>query len=78
MSERDSLSFEAALQRLGQIVEQLEQGELPLEQSLALFEEGVRLSRVSQSKLDAAEKRVDELLAVSSDGEPLTRPFKQA
>ena len=65
--------FEQALKRLTAIVEQLEGGELSLEQSLALFEEGTRLSRTSQAQLDAAEKRVEELLAIDPDGEPIVR-----
>jgi exodeoxyribonuclease VII small subunit len=44
-----------------------------LEQSLALFEEGTRLSRTSQSQLDAAEKRVEELLAIDANGKPIVR-----
>jgi exodeoxyribonuclease VII small subunit len=67
-------SFEEAIQRLGSIVEQLEAGDLPLEQSLALFEEGVRLTRLSQTRLDAAERRVEELLSVVEEGTPVTRP----
>ncbi len=66
-------SFEGTLERLHDIVEQLEGGELPLEESLRLFEEGVRLSRASQARLNTAEKRVEELLAVDADGEPITR-----
>ena len=66
-------SFEGTLERLHEIVEQLEGGELPLEESLRLFEEGVRLSRASQARLNAAEKRVEELLAVDANGEPVTR-----
>jgi len=66
-------SFEGTLERLHEIVEQLEGGELPLEDSLRLFEEGVRLSRASQARLNAAEKRVEELLAVDANGEPITR-----
>ena len=65
--------FEEALKRLTAIVERLESGELSLEQSLALFEEGTRLSRASQARLDAAEKRVEELLAVDVRGEPVVR-----
>jgi exodeoxyribonuclease VII small subunit len=65
--------FEEALKRLTAIVEQLEGGELSLEQSLALFEEGTRLSRTSQAQLDAAEKRVEELLAIDASGEPIVR-----
>ncbi len=70
------LSFEDAIRRLGHIVEQLERGDLPLEASLRLFEEGVGLARVSQRRLDRAERRIEELLGTGADGEPLTRPFE--
>jgi exodeoxyribonuclease VII small subunit len=66
-------SFEDALRRLSEIVEKLEDGELPLEDSLKLFEEGVRLARTSQSRLDAAERRVEELLGIDQDGNPVVR-----
>jgi exodeoxyribonuclease VII small subunit len=65
--------FEEALKRLTAIVERLESGELSLEQSLSLFEEGTRLSRSSQAQLDAAEKRVEELLAIDANGQPVVR-----
>ncbi len=68
-------SFEVAIKRLTEIVQVLERGELPLEESLRLFEEGVNLSRVSQQKLDVAEKRVEQLLAVDEQGRPRTTPF---
>ena len=67
--------FEVAIKRLTEIVQTLERGDLPLEESLRLFEEGVRLSRVSQERLDTAEKRVEELLAVDEQGRPRTAPF---
>lgn len=70
------LSFEDAVRRLGHIVEQLERGDLPLEASLRLFEEGIGLARVSQRRLDRAERRIEELLGVDADGEPITRPFE--
>ena len=66
-------SFEATLDRLHQIVERLESGELDLEESLLLFEEGVRLSRVSQARLNSAEKRIEELLAIDENGQPVVR-----
>jgi exodeoxyribonuclease VII small subunit len=69
------LSFEVAIKRLTEIVQTLERGELPLEESLRLFEEGVKLSRVSQQRLDAAEKRVEQLLAVDEQGRARTTPF---
>lgn len=65
--------FEASLARLGEIVEQLEGGELPLERSLELFEEGVRLARAAQTKLDEAERRVEKLLGVDESGSPVVR-----
>src|ERR1700722_815303 len=68
-------SFEVAIKRLTEIVQTLERGELPLEESLRLFEEGVKLSRVSQQRLDAAEKRVEQLLAVDEQGRARTAPF---
>jgi exodeoxyribonuclease VII small subunit len=68
-------SFEAAIKRLTEIVQTLERGELPLEESLRLFEEGVKLSRTSQARLDAAEKRVEQLLAVDEQGRARTTPF---
>lgn len=71
----DAPSFEAALKRLTDIVQTLERGEMPLEESLQLFEEGVRLSRVSQQRLDSAEKRVEQLLAVDEQGRARTAAF---
>ena len=60
-------SFEEVLTRLEAVVHKLEKGDLPLEESLSVFEEGVRLSRLGAERLDAAERRV-ELLLSSSDG----------
>jgi exodeoxyribonuclease VII small subunit len=72
-AQADAPGFEDALKRLTAIVERLESGELSLEQSLSLFEEGTRLSRSSQAQLDAAEKRVEELLAIDANGLPVVR-----
>ena len=69
----EGLSFEAALLRLEAIVDRLEQGDLPLEDALATFEEGVGLSRRLGDQLGGAERRVEELLR---DGAGLsTRPL---
>ena len=72
----EPLSFEASAERLTTIVKQLESGELSLEDSLRLFEEGVKVARVAQARLSSAEKRVDELLGTDADGELRTRPFE--
>ncbi len=59
--------FEEVMERLQTVVDQLEEGDLPLEQSLAMFEEGVRLSRAGAKRLDEAERRVEELLAAGDE-----------
>ena len=58
----ESLSFDAALGELEQIVQQLEQGDLPLETALKQFERGIQLARVSKQKLEQAEQQVQILL----------------
>jgi exodeoxyribonuclease VII small subunit len=69
-------SFEAILARLHEVVSELERGDLPLERSLALFEEGVRLAREGSIRLDRAEARVAELLAATEGGAARIRPFE--
>ena len=73
--KQSELTFEQSVKRLSEIVTALEKGDLPLEDSLKLFEEGVKLSRASQDKLDAAQKRVEELLGFERDGRPRTQAF---
>ena len=57
----EALDFETALRDLEAVVEQLESGELPLEESLKAFEKGITLTRHCQSALQAAELKVKEL-----------------
>ncbi|WP_437965470.1 exodeoxyribonuclease VII small subunit [Sorangium sp. So ce260] len=71
-----AMSFEESTRRLAKIVAELEGGDLPLERALSLFEEGIRLSRSAQERLDRAEKRVEELLGMDADGRPVTREFE--
>jgi exodeoxyribonuclease VII small subunit len=72
--EPEAPSFEVGLERLEAIVDQLEQGELPLEEALTAFEQGVRLTQQCASQLDSAERRIDELTRES--GEWVARPFE--
>lgn len=61
-------SFESSLAELEQIIEKLEGGDLPLEESLELFENGVKLSRECRARITNAERRI-EILMKDSDGE---------
>lgn len=70
------VSFEKAIHRLGEIVECLEDGEQPLEESIALFEEGMTLAKSSQEILDRAERRIEELLGVDAQGRPVVRELE--
>lgn len=67
--------FEDALNKLEKIVSKLEDGDIPLEESLKLFEEGIRLSRFCNQKLDEAEKKV-EILLKGKNGVLKPRPFE--
>lgn len=67
-------TFEESLKKLETIVDQLEKGDLPLEESLKLFEEGVGLSAVCKQELDAAEGKVQTLIK-QRDGSFRTEPF---
>ncbi len=69
----DALSFDATLDELETIVQQMEQGELPLEEALKQFERGVQLVRAGQQKLNQAEQKVQILLA--EQGEERLAPF---
>ncbi|HVP28656.1 MAG TPA: exodeoxyribonuclease VII small subunit [Myxococcota bacterium] len=72
----DTPSFEDAFARLEALVRQLDAGELPLEESLAAFEQGVALARACAQQLASAERRIEILLR---DGDALrTRPFDVA
>ena len=67
-------SFETSLAELEQIVTKLEDGDLPLEESLELFEKGIKLSRECRERLTKAERRI-EILMKDADGEMVTKEF---
>ena len=73
MSEND---FEKALNRLNRIVASLEKGDLPLEESLQLFEEGVKMSRYCSERLEEAEQRI-QVLVQGRDGKAEEVPFAE-
>lgn len=70
-----SLSFEAALKRLEEIVRQLESGEAPLDDAIRLYEEGDRLKRQCEARLKDAQMRIEQI-QFDRDGQPAeTAPF---
>ena len=82
MTQTADLSFEVALKQLEEVVQRLEKGEPTLEESLQLYEQGVRLSRLCQQKLEEAQGKVETLLkdergepATDTEGRPRTAPL---
>jgi exodeoxyribonuclease VII small subunit len=76
-------TFETALKQLEDIVQKLEKGELALEESLKLYEEGIQLSRLCHAKLEEAEGKIELLLkdakgeaVADAEGHPRSVPFK--
>ena len=76
MADETEIQFEEALTRLEAVVNRLESGELPLEESLRLFEEGVHLTKVCTHRLEEAERRITILLK-NERGEIAEAPFKE-
>ncbi len=68
--------FEAALARLEEIVKKLETGDLLLEESLKLFEEGIKLARLCNKRLEDAERKV-EILLKGANGTITAQPFEE-
>ena len=68
--------FEEALEKLEKIVQRLEDANLPLDEALSLFEEGIKLSRFCSQKLDEAEKKV-EILLKDDSGNLYQEPFEE-
>ena len=75
MSNSKPKTFESSLEELERIVRELEQGELTLEKSLELFEQGVKLSRECQERLNQAERRI-EMLTRDNQGRAIVTAFE--
>ncbi len=71
---KSEITFESALERLEQIVEEMEGDKLPLEELLGRYEEGTRLVKVCQERLSSAEKRI-ELITKNAAGSADLAPF---
>jgi len=70
-----ALNFEDALKRLEEIVRKLESGDVPLDQSIALYSEGEKLRGLCQQRLEAAQAKIEKI-TLDRDGKPqATAPF---
>ena len=77
-TDLSALSFEDALRALEDVVCKLESGEVPLDDSITLYERGEALRRHCQARLDAASARIEKIIA-GADGKPTgTQPFDEA
>jgi exodeoxyribonuclease VII small subunit len=71
--EKTELSFEEAMEKLETIVSRLENGDVPLEQAIELFQEGMRLSHLCGQKLEQVERKIEML--VEESGSLMKKPF---
>ena len=76
MADRAPNEFEQSFQQLESIVRRLEGEELPLDESLHLFEQGIALSRLCHKRLEEVEKKI-ELILADAKGQPRTEPFEE-
>ena len=72
------MNFETALAALEQVVRQLESGDVPLDDSIALYERGEELRKVCQKRLDAAQERIEAIVQNGDGAATGTRPFDGA
>ncbi len=75
MSDLAKMSFEEAMAELERVVGQLERGDVPLEESIGLYERGAQLRAHCEAKLKAAEERVEKITR-GADGTPGTEPVE--
>ena len=77
-TKQQAASFESSLQALKEILADLEEGNLPLSESLEKYEAGIRHLRECDETLKKAKARIELLVRVDSDGKPVTKPFEHS
>ena len=76
-TELQTMSFEDALRSLEEVVRKLESGEVPLDDSISLYERGEALRKHCQARLDAASARIEKIVAGPDGAAAGTRPFDE-
>ena len=74
-AEGEKVDFESALSRLESIVHDLEEGQIGLGESLARYEQGVKLLRQCYEMLEGAQRRIELLTGVDAEGRPISQPL---
>lgn len=69
LSTEKQLTFEEAMEQLGGIVERLEEADVPLEEAIAIYKQGMELSKLCHTKLTHVEKELTDILAMDSEVE---------
>lgn len=67
--EKQELSFEEAMEQLQTVVDRLEEGDVPLEKAIAMFQEGMQLSKLCHDKLTNVEKQLEQVLSNNEEFE---------
>ena len=75
MEQNQEISFEEAMSRLEAIVSQLEHGDVPLEQAIELFQQGMKLSQLCGQKLEQVERKIEMIVEV--DGVSVKKPYAE-
>jgi exodeoxyribonuclease VII small subunit len=70
-NDAEAVTFEAAMEQLEKIVQRLEEGDVPLEQAINLYQEGIQLSKLCNEKLQNVEKKMDQVMDQNGQVEPL-------
>ncbi|WP_456278338.1 exodeoxyribonuclease VII small subunit [Bacillus sp. AK128] len=71
MSKENKMSFEEAMEKLEELVDKLEEGDVPLEKAIAYFQDGMALSKLCHDKLKTIEKQMDKLLQDNGELKPI-------
>ncbi len=77
-TDTSAMSFEQALRALEDVVSKLESGEVPLDDSITLYERGEALRKLCQARLDSAQARIEKIVAGSDGNATGTQPFDDA
>lgn len=77
MAEKKNVTFEEAMEELEKIVERLEEGDVPLEEAISIYKDGMELSKLCHDKLKNVEEQLTQILTADGDKETFTIPEEE-